>query len=123
METMMSGFMTFVLVLAVLGIIFAIKAIKVVPQQSAWIVERLGKFHAVLNPGLNVVIPFIDRVAYKHSLKEVPLDTPSQVCITKDNTLSMACSFSKSPTRCVLATVRVITSSPSRNWHKPPCVA
>lgn len=82
----MSGFMTFVLVLAVLGIIFAIKAIKVVPQQSAWIVERLGKFHAVLNPGLNVVIPFIDRVAYKHSLKEVPLDTPSQVCITKDNT-------------------------------------
>lgn len=83
---MMSGFMTFVLVLAVLGIIFAIKAIKVVPQQSAWIVERLGKFHAVLNPGLNVVIPFIDRVAYKHSLKEVPLDTPSQVCITKDNT-------------------------------------
>ena len=56
------------------------------PQQSAWIVERLGKFHAVLNPGLNVVIPFIDRVAYKHSLKEVPLDTPSQVCITKDNT-------------------------------------
>ena len=86
METMMSGFMTFVLVLAVLGIIFAIKAIKVVPQQSAWIVERLGKFHAVLNPGLNVVIPFIDRVAYKHSLKEVPLDTPSQVCITKDNT-------------------------------------
>lgn len=86
METMMSGFMTFVLVLAVLGIIFAIKAIKVVPQQSAWILERLGKFHAVLNPGLNVVIPFIDRVAYKHSLKEVPLDTPSQVCITKDNT-------------------------------------
>lgn len=82
----MSGFMTFVLVLAVLGVIFAIKAIKVVPQQSAWIVERLGKFHAVLNPGLNVVIPFIDRVAYKHSLKEVPLDTPSQVCITKDNT-------------------------------------
>lgn len=82
----MSGFMTFVLVLAVLAVIFAIKAIKVVPQQSAWIVERLGKFHAVLNPGLNVVIPFIDRVAYKHSLKEVPLDTPSQVCITKDNT-------------------------------------
>lgn len=82
----MSGFMTFVLVLAALGVIFAIKAIKVVPQQSAWIVERLGKFHAVLNPGLNVVIPFIDRVAYKHSLKEVPLDTPSQVCITKDNT-------------------------------------
>ena len=82
----MSGFMTFTLVLAVLAIVFSFQAIKVVPQQSAWIVERLGKFHAVLSPGLNVVIPFIDRVAYKHSLKEIPLDTPSQVCITKDNT-------------------------------------
>ena len=82
----MSGFMIFTLVLAVLAIVFAFQAIKVVPQQSAWIVERLGKFHAVLSPGLNVVIPFIDRVAYKHSLKEIPSDTPSQVCITKDNT-------------------------------------
>ena len=82
----MSGFMIFTLVLAVLAIVFAFQAIKVVPQQSAWIVERLGKFHAVLSPGLNVVIPFIDRVAYKHSLKEIPLDTQSQVCITKDNT-------------------------------------
>lgn len=82
----MSGFMTFTLVLAVLAIVFTFQAIKVVPQQSAWIVERLGKFHAVLSPGLNVVIPFVDRVAYKHSLKEIPLDTPSQVCITKDNT-------------------------------------
>ena len=82
----MSGFMIFTLVLAVLAIVFAFQAIKVVPQQSAWIVERLGKFHVVLSPGLNVVIPFIDRVAYKHSLKEIPLDTPSQVCITKDNT-------------------------------------
>lgn len=82
----MSGFMIFTLVLAVLAIVFAFQAIKVVPQQCAWIVERLGKFHAVLSPGLNVVIPFIDRVAYKHSLKEIPLDTPSQVCITKDNT-------------------------------------
>ena len=82
----MSEFMIFTLVLAVLAIVFAFQAIKVVPQQTAWIVERLGKFHAVLSPGLNVVIPFIDCVAYKHSLKEIPLDTPSQVCITKDNT-------------------------------------
>ena len=81
-----SGFTIFTLALLVLGVIFAAQAIKVVPQQTAWIVERLGKFHAVLSPGLNVVVPFIDRVAYKHSLKEVPLDTPSQVCITKDNT-------------------------------------
>lgn len=57
-----------------------------IPQQTAWVIERLGKFHKVLNPGLNFIIPFIDKVAYKHSLKEIPLDTPSQVCITRDNT-------------------------------------
>ena len=74
------------IVLLVLVVIFVIQAFKVVPQQTAWVVERLGKFHAVLQPGLSIVVPFIDRVAYKHSLKEVPLDTPSQVCITKDNT-------------------------------------
>src|SRR5450631_514589 len=68
------------------AIIFIIKALKVVPQQNSWVVERLGKFHAALLPGLNIVIPFIDRVAYKHMLKEVPLDVPSQLCITKDNT-------------------------------------
>ena len=56
------------------------------PQQNAWIVERLGKYSATLSPGFNAIIPFIDRVAYKHSLKEIPLDVPSQVCITRDNT-------------------------------------
>lgn len=66
--------------------IFVVKALKVVPQQNAWVVERLGKFHASLAPGLNIVIPFIDRVAYKHTLKEVPMDVPSQICITRDNT-------------------------------------
>jgi len=66
--------------------IFVIKALKVVPQQNSWVIERLGRFHAALLPGLNIVVPFIDRVAYKHLLKEVPLDVPSQICITKDNT-------------------------------------
>jgi regulator of protease activity HflC (stomatin/prohibitin superfamily) len=77
---------TVALILIIIAIIFALKAIKVIPQQTAWVIERLGKFHKVLNPGLNFIIPFIDRVAYKHSLKEIPLDTPSQVCITRDNT-------------------------------------
>ena len=67
-------------------IAFVIEGLRVVPQQSAWVVERLGKFHEVLQPGLNVIIPFFDRVAYRHSLKEVPFDVPEQVCITKDNT-------------------------------------
>ena len=66
--------------------IFIIKALKVVPQQNAWVVERLGRYHATLTPGLSIVIPFIDRVAYKHTLKEIPRDVPSQICITRDNT-------------------------------------
>jgi len=78
--------MEIALLVLVAAVIFIIKALKVVPQQNAWVVERLGRFHAVLSPGLNVVIPFIDSVSYKHMLKEVPLDVPSQVCITKDNT-------------------------------------
>lgn len=68
------------------AIVFIVKAVKVVPQQNAWVVERLGRYHATLIPGLNIVVPFVDRVAYRHMLKEVPLDVPSQICITKDNT-------------------------------------
>ncbi|WP_422648533.1 Regulator of protease activity HflC, stomatin/prohibitin superfamily [Cupriavidus sp. H18C1] len=67
-------------------IVLLAQSFKIVPQQHAWVLERLGKYRATLTPGLNVVLPFIDRVAYKHILKEIPLDVPSQVCITKDNT-------------------------------------
>lgn len=74
------------LIILIVVIVFIAKSVKVVPQQNAWILERLGKFHNVLQPGLNIVLPFIDRIAYKHSLKEIPLDVPSQVCITRDNT-------------------------------------
>ena len=73
-------------ILIVAAIMFLYRLVKVVPQQNAWVVERLGKFHAVLPPGPNILIPFIDNVAYRHSLKEIPLDVPSQVCITRDNT-------------------------------------
>jgi regulator of protease activity HflC (stomatin/prohibitin superfamily) len=78
--------MEIALFVVITAIIFIIMALKVVPQQNSWVVERLGKFHAALSPGLNIVIPFVDRIAYRHMLKEVPLDVPSQVCITKDNT-------------------------------------
>ena len=74
------------LVIVALAILIVIKAIAIVPQQHAWVVERLGKFDRVLSPGAGFVIPFIERVSYKHSLKEIPLDVPSQVCITRDNT-------------------------------------
>ncbi|MDR3481657.1 MAG: paraslipin [Burkholderiaceae bacterium] len=73
-------------VFLVFAVVFVFKTIKVVPQQHAWVVERLGKYHATLPPGLSWVFPFIDRIAYKHVLKEIPLDVPPQVCITRDNT-------------------------------------
>ncbi len=78
--------MEIALVLAIIAVIFIVRTIKIVPQQSAYVVERLGKYDRTLTPGLKFVIPFIERVAYSHSLKEVPLDVPSQVCITRDNT-------------------------------------
>ena len=67
-------------------VVLVFEGVRIVPQQNAWVIERLGKFHRVLEPGLELIMPFVDRVAYKHSLKEVPLDVPEQVCITKDNT-------------------------------------
>ena len=82
----MDGFLSFSFVLFAVAVLAVVQGVKVVPQQEAWIVERLGRFYEVLTPGLNVIIPFVDRIAYKHTLKEVPLDTPAQVCITKDNT-------------------------------------
>lgn len=78
--------MELAILLIVIAVIFVSRAIKIVPQQSAWVVERLGKYHSSLAPGLNILVPFIDKVAYKHSLKEIPMDVPSQVCITRDNT-------------------------------------
>ncbi len=78
--------MEIAIVIFVIAAIFITRAVKVVPQQNAWVVERLGKYNTTLSPGLNFLVPFVDRVAYKHSLKEIPLDVPSQVCITRDNT-------------------------------------
>jgi regulator of protease activity HflC (stomatin/prohibitin superfamily) len=78
--------MELALVLFVVAMIFIVRSIKIVPQQNAWVRERLGKYAGTLTPGLNFIWPFIDKVAYKHSLKEIALDVPSQVCITRDNT-------------------------------------
>ena len=74
------------LIILIIAIVFVTQAVKVVPQQSAWVLERFGKYNRTLLPGLNIIVPFVDRVAYRHSLKEIPMDVPSQVCITRDNT-------------------------------------
>jgi regulator of protease activity HflC (stomatin/prohibitin superfamily) len=68
------------------AVAFVLEGVRVVPQQSAFVVERFGRYHNTLEPGLNFIVPLFDRVAYRHLLKEVPLDVPEQVCITKDNT-------------------------------------
>ena len=78
--------MEIAVILFVIAVIFIGQSVKVVPQQHAWVVERLGKYNGTLTPGLNFLVPFVDKVAYKHLLKEVPLDIASQVCITRDNT-------------------------------------
>ena len=75
----------FISVLVTLVVLVILRSIKVIPQQNAFVVERLGKFHEVLQPGFNIIIPFFDRVAYRHSLKETAMDIPEQICITKDN--------------------------------------
>ena len=84
--TMLSGSYLVGLAFFIVAVIVVIQAFRVVPQQHAWVVERLGRFYAVLQPGLNLIIPIVDRVAYRHDLREIPLDVPSQICITRDNT-------------------------------------
>jgi regulator of protease activity HflC (stomatin/prohibitin superfamily) len=84
-EVGMSGGFLVVLILALLVIFVIAKTAVVVPQQSAYVVERLGKFSATLDAGFHILLPFIDRIRYKHSLKETAIDIPEQVCITRDN--------------------------------------
>jgi len=73
------------IIIAMLVVIVILKSVKVVPQQSAFVMKRLGKYHQTLEPGISFIIPFLDSVAYKHSLKEIAMDIPEQICITKDN--------------------------------------
>jgi regulator of protease activity HflC (stomatin/prohibitin superfamily) len=78
--------LTIVLIfVAILVIIVIAKTAVVVPQQSAYVVERLGRFSGILSAGFHILIPFFDVIRYKHSLKETAIDIPAQVCITRDN--------------------------------------
>jgi len=81
----MSGELIATLVFAALALLVLKKTAVVVPQQSAYVVERLGKFSSVLNAGLHILVPFIDVIRYRHSLKELAVDVPEQICITQDN--------------------------------------
>ncbi|HZL96542.1 MAG TPA: paraslipin, partial [Vicinamibacterales bacterium] len=79
------GLFLLVLVIAAVAFTILVKTAIVVPQQSAYSVERLGKYSSTLSAGFHILVPFLDRIAYRHSLKEAAFDIPEQVCITKDN--------------------------------------
>jgi regulator of protease activity HflC (stomatin/prohibitin superfamily) len=81
----MTGGLVALLILAFLVLIIVSRTAVVVPQQSAFVVERLGRFHGILNAGFHVLLPFVDVIRYRHSLKETAVDIPAQVCITRDN--------------------------------------
>jgi regulator of protease activity HflC (stomatin/prohibitin superfamily) len=81
----MTGGLAALLILTFLVLIVVAKTAVVVPQQSAYVVERLGRFHGILNAGFHVLLPFVDVIRYRHSLKELAVDIPAQVCITRDN--------------------------------------
>jgi regulator of protease activity HflC (stomatin/prohibitin superfamily) len=74
-----------VVIFALLALFTVYKTAVVVPQQSAFVVERLGRYHATLNAGFHILVPFVDVIRYRHSLKEQAIDIPAQVCITRDN--------------------------------------
>ena len=78
------GPMVMILVLVAV-VVTLFKTARIVPQKQAWIVERLGKYHVTLQAGFHILMPFIDKVAYKVGLKEVALDVPPQQCVTRDN--------------------------------------
>jgi len=82
---MMSGGMIAALVLALLVLIIIAKTAVVVPQQSAYVVERLGRYSSTLGAGFHLLVPFLDVIRYRHSLKEDAMDIPEQICITRDN--------------------------------------
>jgi regulator of protease activity HflC (stomatin/prohibitin superfamily) len=79
------GSLLVAVVIAVFAIVMVSKIARVVPQQQAWVIERLGKYSNTLHAGFHILVPFLDTVRYKHSLKEMALDVPEQICITKDN--------------------------------------
>ena len=82
---MLSGALIVFLVFAALVLVIISRTAVVVPQQSAYVVERLGRYRATLDAGFHILLPFIDAIRYRHSLKENALDIPEQICITKDN--------------------------------------
>jgi len=127
------------------GHVIRLQGLAIVPQQSAYIIERFGKFHQILEPGLHFLLPFVDRIAYTHSLKEEAISVSSQQAITRDNVSistssprcllirtgfqlfivqrSMESCTPKLTSRITLRTAWRMFASRSCSWRKPPCAA
>jgi len=110
--------------LAIFVVLIFISTIKIVPQRSAFIIERLGKYRDTLLAGFHIIVPYMDRIAYKHTLKEQAIDVASQICITRDNIsvevdgiLYLQVMDPKKP-----LTELTITVLHQSNWHRQPCV-
>ena len=72
-----------------------------VPQQEAWVVERMGRFNSILDPGLNFLVPLLDRISYVQSLKEIAIDIPKQSAVTSDNVSSLEATVDMTQLRCL----------------------
>ena len=111
-------------VLAAVCLIIFFKLIRIVPEQEAWLVERFGKYEKTLGSGMHLVIPFVQRVAYKNLLKEEVLDVEPQICITSDNVQVTVDGilYLKVMDPEKRATVSIITNMRRHSLRKPRCV-
>ena len=113
------------IVIAVVVVIVLAKTATVVPQQSAFVIENLGKYSRTLQAGFHILIPFVERVAYRHSLKEIAIDIAEQICITRDNVQVGvdAVLYMQVLDPTSLPTASRISALPSRSWRRPRCAA
>ena len=121
----MTEAMIVVLVLVILVVIIIAKTAVVVPQQSAYVVERLGKYANTLDAGFHILVPFIDTIRYRHSLKETAVDIPEQICITRDNVQVHVDGvlYSRFSIQSEPPMGWQIISLPLSSWRRPRCVA
>jgi len=113
------------IVLAIVAVIVIGKTAIVVPQQSAYVIEALGKYSRTLHAGFHILIPFVERLAYKHSLKEQALDVAEQICITRDNVqVGVDAVLYMQVLDPHLASYGITTTTlPSRSWRRRRCAA
>jgi regulator of protease activity HflC (stomatin/prohibitin superfamily) len=105
------------IIIAILIVVVIAKTATVVPQQSAFVIEHLGKYSRTLSAGFHILVPFMERIAYKHSLKEIAIDIAEQICITRDNVQVGVDAV------LYMQVMDPHLASRFRSWRKPPCAA